>query len=126
MSIKKLRMEKRQAARYTPEPDDPKEALYFKNEITIKFPFDEVEREVVDLSKSGVKVFLEEEDLIKEHIGEKLKVLLMLKEEPLSVKVEIVHQSDDEYGLEYVGCHFVDIKSEQIDKIVEYLSRIDG
>lgn len=126
MSNKKLRMENRKAARYTPQPDDPNAALYFKNEITIKFPFDEVEREVVDLSKTGVKVFMEDDDPLKEHIGKTVKVLLCLKEETLNVKVEIVHQTDDEYGLEYVGCHFVDNNSDQTETIVNYLTGLNG
>lgn len=122
---KKLVVEERKAERFAPEPDDVESALFFENEITVKFPCDSVEREVIDLSKSGLKVLIEDDDPLTSLVGTDVKILLSLKDEAISLVVSLVHQTDDEYGLQYVGCRFIGITETQAGKIVDYLARVN-
>jgi hypothetical protein len=122
---KKLLVEEREAERFAPEPDDVESALFFENEITVKFPCDSVEREVIDLSKTGLKVLVEEEDPLISLVGTDVKILLSLKDDTMSLVVALVHQTDDEYGLQYVGCRFVGITEAQAGAIVAYLSKVN-
>ena len=126
MSKKKLSIENRQAPRYNPEPDKAEEALFFKNEITIKFPCDEVEREITDLSETGLKVFLEDSDPLLQLVGQTVKALLNLNKKKLSLKVKIVHQTEDDYGLAYMGCRFEDLSKDNTKVILKYLETKKG
>lgn len=121
MSKKNVTIENRKAARFNPEPENAEEALFFKNEITIRFPCDDVEREVTDLSETGLKVFLEDEDPLLELIGKSVKAILTLSKKHLSVVVKLVHMTEDDYGLVYVGCRFDQLTGENKKRITTYL-----
>jgi len=121
MSKKRFTIEHRKSPRYNPEPEDAEQALFFKNEITIRFPCDSVEREVMDLSKTGLKVFLEDNDPLMEQIGNKVKALMTLNKETISVQVIPVHLTEDDYGLGYLGCRFENLSDKNRNIILKYL-----
>ena len=122
MSKKKLHIEHRKSPRYNPEPGDAEGALFFTNEITIKFPCDSVEREVTDLSETGLKVFLEDDDdPLIQLIGKKVKTLLALNDVTLPVRVSVIHRTEDDYGLSYVGCRFDKLDPQCRKMIVSFL-----
>ena len=104
------------------EPEDAEEALFFKNEITIKFPCDSVEREVTDLSVSGLKVFLEDSDPLEEFLDQDLKGILTLKNKSYNVQLHLLYKTEDEFGLTYIGCRFENLSKEHEKVISEYLS----
>jgi hypothetical protein len=119
---KHIHIEKRIAPRFNPEPEDAEKALFFKNDALIRFPCDDFDREVMDLSTTGLKVFLENENDSLTKLKDNLtKAVLTLNQTPIPIKLKLVHMTEDEYGLQYAGFKYDNLTNKAMELIRNYL-----